>query len=112
MTSSDTIIVSYVLHHNHAIAHHSFIIRAKGLLIYSLWSFYALYGIFYVYKYKQSFTYKYWVLHPGIISSLAPHSVITYNKHSLASILNSIVSSVLFHWVLPHYTVVSAPFEK
>ena len=38
--------------------------------------------------------------------------MITYNKHCLASILNSIVSSVLSHWVLPHYAVVSAPFEK
>ena len=51
-------------------------------------------------------------VYPGIISSLAPQSVITYNKHCLASILNSIVSSVLSHWVLPHYAVVSAPFEK
>ena len=101
-----------LLHHDHAIAHHSFIIHANGLLIDSLWSLYALYGIFYVYKDKQSFTYKYRVLHPGMISSLTPQSVITYNKHSLASILNSIVSSVLSHWVLPHYAVVSAPFEK
>ena len=38
--------------------------------------------------------------------------MITYNKHCLASVLNSIVSSVLSHWVLPHYAVVSAPFEK
>ena len=98
-----------LLHHNHAIAHHSFIIRANGLFIDSLWSLYALYGIFYVYKDKQSFTYKYRVLYPGNISFLAPQSVITY---CLASILNSIVSSVLSHWVLPHYAVVSAPFEK
>ena len=54
----------------------------------------------------------YWVLYPGIIGSLTPHSVITYNKHSLASILNSIVSSVLSHWVLPHYAAVPAPFKK
>ena len=73
---------------------------------------YAFHGTFYVYKDKQSFTYKYWVLYPGIIGSLAPHSMITYNKHSLASILNSIVSSVLSHWVLPHHAVVSAPFKK
>ena len=85
---------------------------ANGLFIDSLWSFYALYGIFYVYKDKQSFTYKYRVLHPGITSSLALQSVITYNKHCLASILNSIVSSVLSQWVLLHYAVVSAPFEK
>ena len=38
--------------------------------------------------------------------------MITYNKHCLASIFNSIVSSVLSHWVLPHYAVVSAPFEE
>ena len=101
-----------ILHHDHAIAHHSFIICANGLLINSLWSLYAFYGILYVYKDKQSFTYKYQVLYPGIISSLAPQSVITYKKHSLTSILNSIVSSVLSHWVLPHYAVVSALFEK
>ena len=70
------------------------------------------YGIFYVYKDKQSFPYKYWVLCPGIMSSLTLQSMITYNKHSFASILNSIVSSVLSHWVLPHHAVVSAPFEK
>ena len=110
-TSDDIIWHHYcvLLHHYHTIAHHSFIIRANGLFIDSL---YALYGISYVYKNKQSFTYKYWVLYPVIISSLAPQSVITYNKHCLASILNSIVSSVLSHWVLPHYAVVSAPFEK
>ena len=45
-------------------------------------------------------------------SSPTPQSVITYHKHYLASIFNSIVSSVLSHWVLPYYTVVSAPFEK
>ena len=51
-----------LLHHDHAIAHHSFIICANGLFIDSLWSLCALYGTLYVYKDKQSFTYKYRVL--------------------------------------------------
>ena len=81
-------------------------------LKHSFGTFHALYSFLHTYKDKQSFTYKYQGLTPLNISSLAPQSVITYHKHCLASILNSIVSSVLSHWVLPHYAVVSAPFEK
>jgi hypothetical protein len=44
------------------------------------------------------------------ISSFAPQSKIT-TKHYLAGISNSIVSSVLSHWVLPYFAVASAPFE-
>ena len=97
-----------LLHHSHAIAHH----YGEWLTYILLWDFSCSLWHLHTYKDKQSFTYKYQGLIPWNISPLAPQSVITYNKHCLASIFNSIVSSVLSHWVLPHYAVVSAPFEK
>ena len=71
---------------------------------------YTLYGPFMPFMASSMYTRTNSPLH--INTGSYTQSVITYNKHSLASILNSIVSSVLSHWVLPHYAVVSAPFEK
>ena len=88
------------------------IIHANGLLIDSLWSLYALYGIYLHTRINNPLRINIRDLLPRIQGFLAPQSVITYHKHCLASILNSIVSSILSHWVLPHYAVVSAPFEK
>ena len=85
---------------------------ANGLLIHFFWMFYALYGIYLYTRINNPLRINIRDLLPENISSLAPQSVITYHKHYLASILNSIVSSVLSHWVLPYYAVVSAPFEK
>ena len=71
-----------LLHHNHTIAHHSFIIHANGLLIYSLWWFYAFYGTFYVYKDKQSFTYKYWVIRYSLVSFYSSSNTLLWTMES------------------------------
>ena len=85
---------------------------ANGLLIHFFGIFHALYSFYAHTRINNPLCINIRDLLPEITSSLAPQSVITYNKHCLASILNSIVSSVLSHWVLPYYAVVFAPFKK
>jgi hypothetical protein len=78
-----------------------------------LYTFYAFY-ITYAYIHGQIVhTYKYGQPSAGKITQQVlshPKSEIT-TQHYLAGISNSIVSSVLSHWVLPYFAVASAPFE-
>ena len=72
---------------------------ANGLLIHFLWTFYVLYSI-YEHTRINNPLYKYQVLIPSNVSSLAPQSMITSIKHCLAKYPQHLVSSLLSHWVL------------